>query len=64
MCLSAEALALFLNIIAADIVTTDPGRITVHATEGPVAYVSQGDKWCTLPPHLDKAARFDTPKAK
>ncbi|PWR01554.1 hypothetical protein DKT77_15550 [Meridianimarinicoccus roseus] len=59
MCLSAEALALFLNIIGSDLVSTEPGRIIVHATEGDVTYVARDDQWCTMGPQLDRMARFD-----
>ena len=47
MCMSLEALALFLNIIDPDIVSSEPGFITVHATEGDVVYVEQDENWCT-----------------
>lgn len=61
MCLTTEALVLFLNIIGADIVTTEPGRVIVHATEADVhwvASVDQDDRWCTMGPQLDRQARF------
>jgi hypothetical protein len=64
MCLSAEALALFLNIIGSDLVSTEAGRITVHATDGDVTYVSHDDKWCTMGPQLDQAARFEALKSE
>ncbi|WP_420556613.1 hypothetical protein [Roseovarius sp.] len=47
MCLSAEALALFLTMIGADVVTSETARITVHATEGDVEWRRVDDKWCT-----------------
>lgn len=64
MCISAEALALFLNIIGVDLVSTEPGRVIVHATEGDVAYVAHEGKWCTMGPQLDRRARFDALKAQ
>jgi hypothetical protein len=59
MCLTAEALALFLNLIAFDLVTTDPGRIVVAATAGDVHWVqAPDDRWCTMGPQLDRMARL------
>lgn len=59
MCMSAEALALFLNLIAANI-TTEPGRIIVHATERDAHWVMVGDGWCTMAPQIDSMERFAT----
>jgi hypothetical protein len=59
MCLSAEALALFLNIIGTDLVSTDAGRIVVHATDGDVTYVANGDAWCTMAPQIDRMTRIE-----
>lgn len=64
MCLSAEALALFLNIIGTDLVTTEAERIIVHATEGDVTYVAHADIWCTMGPQLDQRARLDALRAE
>ncbi|ABV92628.1 hypothetical protein Dshi_0883 [Dinoroseobacter shibae DFL 12 = DSM 16493] len=59
MCLSAQALALFLNVIGLDMVTTDPGRVIVAAEAGEVHWVlTAGDVWCTMAPQLDRLARF------
>ncbi len=60
MCLTAEALALFLNLLAPDIITSDIGRITVHATEADAVWVlTDADEWCTMAPQIDRMARFD-----
>ena len=58
MCLTAEALALFLNLIGHSIVTTTPAQITVHATEGDVIWRPVRDEWCTTAPAEDRRARF------
>jgi len=58
MCLTAEALALFLNIIGPEIVTAEPGRITVHAAAGDAQWVAAGTQWCTRAPQTESAARF------
>ncbi|GAA3864872.1 hypothetical protein [Celeribacter arenosi] len=52
MCLTVEALALFLNMIAAP-VSAEPGRIIVHAEVHDAHWVRvDGDevKWCTDAP--------------
>lgn len=61
MCLSAEALALFLNILAHDIVATEPGRVTVRAEAGDVHWVAVEDRWCTRAPERDRKARLSRP---
>jgi hypothetical protein len=60
MCLSAEAFALFLNIIGAGLMTPGDARITVHATEGDVVWheVAAGE-WCTGAPYLQAGLVFD-----
>ncbi|MGR3804303.1 hypothetical protein [Marinibacterium profundimaris] len=62
MCLSTQALVMFLNLIGADIVTSEPGRIVVHATTADVHWVAradEADRWCTMGPQIDRLARFD-----
>ncbi|MFZ7090293.1 hypothetical protein [Primorskyibacter sp. 2E233] len=59
MCISAEALATFLNLLAASIVTSEPGRIIVAATEGDVHWVAVEDNWCTTAPQIDRQERDD-----
>ena len=61
MCLTTAALAAFLNLIAGADVTTEPGRIVVHATAQDVHWVAAdgADRWCTMAPQLDRVARFD-----
>lgn len=57
MCLSAEALALFLNLIAFDLVSTAPDRIVVHAETRDAHWVAVADRWCTMAPQIDRMAR-------
>ncbi len=60
MCITAEALALFLNLLNPDLIATDAGRITVHATERDAVWVlTDEDEWCTMAPQIDRLARFD-----
>lgn len=46
MCLSLEALALFLNLLDPAIVSTAPDAVTVHATTGDVVWTRQVDQFC------------------
>ncbi len=50
MCLTAEMLALFLNLLDPTRISTESGQITVHATEGDVIWTRQGTQWCTDAP--------------
>ena len=59
MCISAEALAVFLNLLAASLVTTEPGRIVIAATSGDVHWVAVDEKWCTMAPQFDQQRRRD-----
>ncbi|MDK3019905.1 hypothetical protein [Pseudodonghicola flavimaris] len=60
MCLTAEALALFLNLLNPEMISSEAGRITVHATEADAVWVlTAEDEWCTMAPQIDRMARFD-----
>ncbi|WP_109464946.1 hypothetical protein [Albibacillus kandeliae] len=61
MCLSAEMLALFLNLLNPDIIQTESGRITVHATVRDAVWEERGDRWCTSAPRIDRTAMFAQP---
>ena len=50
MCITAKALALFLSLLPAEIVTTEPERITVAATAGDAVWIETEDLWCTDSP--------------
>lgn len=58
MCLTIEAFALFLNMIAVPEITSEPGRIIVHATTRDAHWVAVEDEWCTMAPQIDRADRF------
>jgi len=57
MCLTAEALALFLNMIATPEITTEPGRIVIHAETRDAHWIAIGDEWCTTAPQIDRTDR-------
>jgi len=61
MCLSTEAFALFLNLLAFDMLTMEPQRVIVHAAVRDAHWVAVDDRWCTMAPQIDRLARFDAP---
>ena len=50
MCLTTEALALFLSILSEGAIEREPGRITVTAEVRTAVWERQGDTWCTEVP--------------
>lgn len=54
MCLTAEALALFLNLLAPEVIQTEPDRIIIHATAHQTHWVAVGDEWCTIAPLIER----------
>lgn len=58
MCLSTAALSLFLNLLNLENITTEPGRVIIHASDREAHWVNDGDRWCTMAPQLDRLARF------
>lgn len=58
MCMTLEALLVFLNIIGPEMVESRPGLFIVHAEQGPVRWVETESNWCTIAPQLDRIARF------
>ncbi|WP_299784768.1 hypothetical protein [uncultured Marivita sp.] len=64
MCLTVEAFALFLNMIAVPEITSEPGRIVVHATTRDAHWVAVEDEWCTMAPQIDRMARLAVLRAE
>lgn len=64
MCLSAEAFAVFLNLLGASVVTTDIHQVTVHATRGDVTWHASVDDWCTAAPYTAETLPFLTATTK
>ena len=56
MCLTSEMFATFLNILSPQLITNEPGKITVHADVGDKIWVAVDDFWCTDEPTLMAAA--------
>jgi hypothetical protein len=59
MCLTTEAIALFLNLLDPEVISMEAGQITIHATERDAVWVQVEEKWCTEAPELDRLARLD-----
>ena len=59
MCLTASAISLFLNLLDPQMIVTEPGRITVHATEQTAVWVQTGEDWCTDAPKIDVVAKAE-----
>ncbi|MEO1679447.1 MAG: hypothetical protein AAFU80_14950 [Pseudomonadota bacterium] len=59
MCMTTEALAMFLNILAFDLIETAPGQITIHADAADAVWIASDDQWCTDAPQIDRMARID-----
>lgn len=47
MCMTLEALVLFLNLLPDQIIETAPDAITIHATAQDTVWLAAGDVWCT-----------------
>ncbi|MEM1429821.1 MAG: hypothetical protein AAGG09_10215 [Pseudomonadota bacterium] len=58
MCLSAHALAVFLNLLAFETIHATPDRIIVRAAVRDAHWVPVADRWCTMAPQIDRMARF------
>lgn len=59
MCISAQALALFLSLLDPEIVTTDEARVTVAATAGTAIWEPVGDKWCSDAPNAPRPGQTE-----
>ncbi|MCA0961467.1 hypothetical protein [Salipiger bermudensis] len=57
MCLTAEALFLFLSVLPPEIVKITEARITVAAETRDAVWLAKGDEWCTSAPEIDAAIR-------
>ncbi|MCK0149586.1 hypothetical protein MWU54_06105 [Marivita sp. S6314] len=64
MCLTAEAFALFLNMLAVPELTSEPGRIIIHAQARDTHWIAVEDTWCTRAPQLDQIDRFASLQAR
>jgi hypothetical protein len=59
MCLTTEAIALFLNLLDPEVISMEAGQITIHATERDAVWGQVEEKWRTEAPELDRLARLD-----
>lgn len=59
MCLTAEALALFLNMLDPAIIESRAQQITVHAALQDTVWVQSADLWCTDARHPERLVEAD-----
>ncbi|MEM9392994.1 MAG: hypothetical protein AAGA38_03995 [Pseudomonadota bacterium] len=58
--MTAEMLAVFLNLLNPSLVETAPGQIIVNASEGRAVWTVSADTlWCTDAPVQDMKTRFE-----
>ena len=57
MCLTAQAMAVFLNLLDPAIIDTGADRITVNATVRRAVWVKVDEDWCSDAPKRDRIAR-------
>lgn len=58
MCISPQALFLFLSLLPAEIVERSESRIVVRAELRDAVWLARGDEWCTQAPQIDRMIRF------
>ena len=58
MCLTTQALALFLSLLPADRIETGDHGVTINADAGPATWTLVADKWCTEAPQDHRDAMF------
>ncbi|MBR9838323.1 MAG: hypothetical protein GYB50_10595 [Rhodobacteraceae bacterium] len=58
MCLTAQALFLFLSVLPEDIVDVSPKRVVVHAEVRDAVWLPRDDQWCTDAPRRDADIRL------
>ncbi|MGI3168723.1 hypothetical protein ACRARG_06205 [Pseudooceanicola sp. C21-150M6] len=58
MCLTTEALLLFLSLLPPEIVEHGENRITVRAETRDAIWQIKGEKWCTTAPQIDAVFRL------
>ena len=58
MCLTTEALYLFLSLMPADLLDLSEGRAILKAEAGDAHWVYTGERWCTNAPQIDAAERL------
>ncbi|EPX85139.1 hypothetical protein [Salipiger mucosus] len=58
MCLTTQALFLFLSLLPEDRLEVTPDRITVRAEVRDAVWLAKGEQWCTSAPQLDATIRL------
>lgn len=58
MCLTKEALLVFLGMLAPELIDIGDERIVVRAETRDVIWTARGEEWCTPGPKLDRSMRL------
>ena len=58
MCMTVEALVLFLSILSEDRIELGTNSVTVNAEVGPVVYEKIGTMWCSERPRSEEMLRL------
>ena len=58
MCLTKEALLVFLGMLSPDLIDVGEDRIVVRAETRNVIWTVKGEDWCTPGPKLDRSLRL------
>ncbi|NDR55808.1 hypothetical protein [Aliiruegeria sabulilitoris] len=60
MCLTTEALLLFINLLSPQIIEASDQKIVIHAQTRDAVWEARADQWCTKAPQIDAALRLIT----
>ncbi|SDI19974.1 hypothetical protein [Aliiruegeria lutimaris] len=63
MCLTTEALLLFINLLSPQIVEIADDRVIIHAETRDAVWEARADQWCTQAPRIDAALRLKAGEA-
>ena len=63
MCLTTEALLLFINLLSPQIVELHDDKVVIHAEARDAVWEARADKWCTEAPRIDAALRLKAGEA-
>ncbi|SIN83017.1 hypothetical protein [Vannielia litorea] len=59
MCLTTEALYLFLSLMPAELLDLSADRVVLKAETREAHWVWNGESWCTMAPQVDADYRLD-----
>lgn len=60
MCMTTEALYLFLSLMPAHLMDLSENRVVLRAETREAHWVYNGERWCTMAPQIDANVRLDS----